>query len=247
MVYDCSSDRKSESSCSGRSGRPRKTGGGELRWTTNFLHGKIILGAGPWNSAGMSGTWSISPSTAFPRTRRKRWWKTARPPYPEAREDEKWRAVGRGYGGRWIQVIYVSRSRGQCVCNPCPTAYISREKARTKEERMKKNAAAGAGRKRGKRVPAAKPYWDMTTAELREATAEFEGEFIGDTFGPPTPEQRAQDRRARRKRGRPRTGLGPNHFGHGREAVAGPDRSPRQEVARGACRLGRPRAPGCGQ
>ena len=52
-----------------------------------------------------------------------------------------------------------------------------------------------------------KPYWEMTTAELREATKEFDQEFIGDTFGPPTAEQRAQDRRAR-KRGRPRTGLG---------------------------------------
>ena len=48
----------------------------------------------------------------------------------------------------------------------------------------------------------------MNTAELREATKEFDQEFVGDTFGPPTAEQRAQDRRARRKRGRPRHGLG---------------------------------------
>jgi hypothetical protein len=53
-----------------------------------------------------------------------------------------------------------------------------------------------------------KPYWEMTTAELREATKEFDREFIGDTFGPPTVEQRAQDLRARRKRGRPRNGSG---------------------------------------
>ncbi len=74
---------------------------------------------------------------------------------------------------------------------------------------MKKNTAVGAGRKRSKRILAAKkPYWEMTTTELREATAEFEGEFVGETFGPPTPQQRTQDRRARRKRGRPRTGMG---------------------------------------
>jgi hypothetical protein len=48
----------------------------------------------------------------------------------------------------------------------------------------------------------------MTTAELREATKEFDEEFIGDTFGPPTAKQRAQDRRARLKRGRPRNGQG---------------------------------------
>jgi hypothetical protein len=53
-----------------------------------------------------------------------------------------------------------------------------------------------------------KPHTAMTTAELREATAEFDREFVADTFGPPTPQQRAQDRRARRKRGRPRVGRG---------------------------------------
>jgi len=53
-----------------------------------------------------------------------------------------------------------------------------------------------------------KPYWEMTTAELREATKEFDQDFISDTFGPPTAEQRAQDLRARQKRGRPRNGAG---------------------------------------
>ena len=31
----------------------------------------------------------------------------ARRPYPQAREDEKWRVVGRGRGGRWVQVIFI--------------------------------------------------------------------------------------------------------------------------------------------
>ncbi len=31
----------------------------------------------------------------------------ARRPYPQAREDGKWRVVGRGHGGRWLQVIFV--------------------------------------------------------------------------------------------------------------------------------------------
>jgi hypothetical protein len=52
------------------------------------------------------------------------------------------------------------------------------------------------------------PHTAMTTTELRAATAEFDREFVADTFGPPTPQQRAQDRRARRKRGRPRVGQG---------------------------------------
>ena len=46
----------------------------------------------------------------------------------------------------------------------------------------------------------------MSTTELREATAEFDREFVADTFGPPTAEQRAQDHRARRKWGRPQVG-----------------------------------------
>ena len=32
---------------------------------------------------------------------------TARRPYPMARADDKWLVVGRGRGGRWLQVIYV--------------------------------------------------------------------------------------------------------------------------------------------
>ena len=53
-----------------------------------------------------------------------------------------------------------------------------------------------------------KPYQQMNTRELAEATAEFDKEFVADTFSPLTPAQRAQWERFRRKRGRPRTGQG---------------------------------------
>ena len=72
---------------------------------------------------------------------------------------------------------------------------------------MKKVASKNGTRKARGKPSATKPYWEMTTAELREATKEFDQEFIGDTFGPPTPEQRAQFERAR-KRGRPQVGMG---------------------------------------
>lgn len=36
-----------------------------------------------------------------------------------------------------------------------------------------------------------KPYWEMTTAELREATKQFDEEFIGDKGRPLTPEEQA--------------------------------------------------------
>ena len=62
-----------------------------------------------------------------------------------------------------------------------------------------KKASRPSAAANARRAPAqpTKPYWEMNTAELREATKEFDQEFIGDTFGPPTAEQRAQDRRAR--------------------------------------------------
>ena len=53
-----------------------------------------------------------------------------------------------------------------------------------------------------------KPYWEMNTAELELATAEFDKEFAGETFHEPTPTQRKQLARANRKRGRPRVGAG---------------------------------------
>ena len=32
-----------------------------------------------------------------------------------------------------------------------------------------------------------KPYWEMTTAELREATKQFDEEFVGDKARPLSP------------------------------------------------------------
>jgi len=55
---------------------------------------------------------------------------------------------------------------------------------------------------------AGKPYQKMTAPELRKATAEFERESVGDTFGPLSAKQRMQWERAKRKRGRPRIGDG---------------------------------------
>ena len=54
----------------------------------------------------------------------------------------------------------------------------------------------------------AKPSTDLTVQELEAMAAEFDAEFVADTFGPPPPEVRARLRRAKQKRGRPRTGRG---------------------------------------
>ena len=45
----------------------------------------------------------------------------------------------------------------------------------------------------------AKPYWEMTTAELREATKQFDEEFVGDKARPLTPEKKAVWERAKAK------------------------------------------------
>src|SRR5947209_8466859 len=46
---------------------------------------------------------------------------------------------------------------------------------------------------------AAKPYWEMTTEELRDATKEFDEEFVADKATPLTPQLRARWERARAK------------------------------------------------
>lgn len=51
---------------------------------------------------------------------------------------------------------------------------------------------------------AAKPYWEMNTQELREATAEFDEEFALDKFGPPPPEELARWEAAKRKLSSPK-------------------------------------------
>jgi hypothetical protein len=71
---------------------------------------------------------------------------------------------------------------------------------------MKKNKISNTRKKRAK-ASVSKPYWEMNTTELREATKEFDKEFVGDTFRPTTPEEKSRFERAR-KRGRPRHGRG---------------------------------------
>ena len=33
--------------------------------------------------------------------------RNARPPYPQEREDKKWLVIGRGSGGRFLQVVFI--------------------------------------------------------------------------------------------------------------------------------------------
>jgi hypothetical protein len=54
----------------------------------------------------------------------------------------------------------------------------------------------------------AKLVGKLTEAELDKMSAEFDCEFVADTFGPPTPEAKAKLRSAKRKRGRPQVGAG---------------------------------------
>lgn len=70
------------------------------------------------------------------------------------------------------------------------------------------NRPSPGHRKPRAQTPSQKPYWEMSTAELELATAEFDEEFAGETFHEPTPTHRKQLARANRKRGRPRVGAG---------------------------------------
>jgi hypothetical protein len=53
-----------------------------------------------------------------------------------------------------------------------------------------------------------KPYWEMTTAELRKATRRFDDPSYQPAAVPLTAGDAAQQRRAKNKGGRPRKGLG---------------------------------------
>lgn len=53
-----------------------------------------------------------------------------------------------------------------------------------------------------------KPYWEMTTAELRRATKQYDAEFSADNLIPPPAEELAKWQRAKKKMGRPRVGQG---------------------------------------
>src|SRR6185295_19147075 len=53
-----------------------------------------------------------------------------------------------------------------------------------------------------------KPYWEMNTQELAEATREFDGDIDPRRLKPLSPEMRAQWERMKRKRGRPPVGEG---------------------------------------
>lgn len=47
----------------------------------------------------------------------------------------------------------------------------------------------------------AKPYWEMTKEELREATKEFDKEFVFERARPMSPEMKSRWQRAKRKAG----------------------------------------------
>lgn len=63
-------------------------------------------------------------------------------------------------------------------------------------------------RTRQAQLSARKRFWEMASAELQQATEEFDKEFVADTFADPNPAQRKQLVRAKRRRGRPRVGEG---------------------------------------
>ncbi len=53
-----------------------------------------------------------------------------------------------------------------------------------------------------------KSYSKLSRGELDAIAAEFDREFVADTFGPLSARGRARHERAKKKRGRPRTGAG---------------------------------------
>jgi ribosomal protein L29 len=58
-----------------------------------------------------------------------------------------------------------------------------------------------------RRKSADKPFWEMTTDELRDATKEFDEEFVAEKAKPFTPQMQARWNQARRNLARAENGL----------------------------------------
>jgi hypothetical protein len=63
-------------------------------------------------------------------------------------------------------------------------------------------------KKKTKKLSPAAAFIALPDAEKDRIVAEFDRPFVGETFGPMTPEMRAWHLRAKRKVGRPRVGKG---------------------------------------
>ena len=59
------------------------------------------------NSAGSTGIASTLPSMALTEEEAEMVVRNAKPPFPRKIGDEKWTVIGRGIGGRFLQVIYL--------------------------------------------------------------------------------------------------------------------------------------------
>ena len=70
---------------------------------------------------------------------------------------------------------------------------------------MKTNRSKTTKARRGR---VTKPVGKRTAAELDKMSAEFDREFVADTFGPPTSKAKKRLQQAKRKPGRPRIGAG---------------------------------------
>jgi hypothetical protein len=59
-----------------------------------------------------------------------------------------------------------------------------------------------------KKLKPSKPYWEMNTQELAEATRDLDGDIDPRRLKPLSPEMKALSERMKRKRGRPMVGKG---------------------------------------
>jgi len=55
--------------------------------------------------------------------------KHAKPPYPQLREEDKWRIVGRRHGERWLQVVF--------IIYPEDTVYVIHARPLTEREKKR--------------------------------------------------------------------------------------------------------------
>jgi uncharacterized DUF497 family protein len=110
----------------------------------------------------------------------------AQPPFPRQIEEDKLLVIGRGRGGRFLQVVY--------VLDHDETVFVIHARALTERENETVSEKTKMTRK-----PANKAYWDMNTEELRQATKEFDEEYVADNAKPLTAAMQTRLQRAQAK------------------------------------------------
>jgi hypothetical protein len=123
-----------------------------------------------------------------------------RPPYPQSVGDGKYAVWGQTVAGRFIQVIFAYRSDEEVdIAELSPLDRLRfQEGVRYPCPRFRTIGETTMATKKAVTKKGTKPYWEMTTDELAEATKEFDKPLAPGRMRALTKEERARWERAQK-------------------------------------------------